>query len=109
MSERDFAEFIRILVRRRVRFLIVGGYAMAHHGLPRATNDVDVLVATDERNRARLRAAAIEFVGVAPSESALSADFEDSSSPAANASRPSADSGEPVLDVAGPRLRAVSA
>jgi hypothetical protein len=71
VSESAFAEFIRILTRHRVRFLIVGGYAMAHHGHPRATNDVDVLIATDEANRARVCAAAIEFVGVAPSDAAL--------------------------------------
>lgn len=71
MSESDFAAFIRILVEKKVRFLIVGGYAMAHHGLVRATNDVDVLVATDERNRVRLRAATRAFVGVEPSEHAL--------------------------------------
>lgn len=71
MSESDFAEFIRILKRHRVRFLIVGGYAMAHHGLVRATNDVDVLVATDDANVARIRNATREFVGVEPNESAL--------------------------------------
>jgi hypothetical protein len=66
VSESDFAEFIRILKRHRVRFLIVGGYAMAHHGLVRATNDVDVLVATDDPNVTRIRTAPREFVGVAP-------------------------------------------
>ena len=71
MSESDFAEFIRILRRHRVRFLVIGGYAMAHHGLVRATNDVDVLVATDKANVARIRAATLEFVGVEPNESAL--------------------------------------
>jgi hypothetical protein len=71
VSESDFAEFIRILRRHRVRFLVVGGYAMAHHGLVRATNDVDVLVATDDANVARIRAATLEFVGVEPNESAL--------------------------------------
>jgi hypothetical protein len=71
VSESDFAEFIRILRRHRVRFLVIGGYAMAHHGLVRATNDVDVLVATDESNVARIRAATREFVGVEPNESAL--------------------------------------
>ena len=71
MSESDFAEFIRILSRHRVRFLVVGGYAMAHHGLVRATNDVDVLIATDEANTTRVRAAAREFVGVEPSDAAL--------------------------------------
>jgi len=71
VSERDFADFIRILKRHRVRFLVIGGYAMAHHGLVRATNDVDVLIATDDKNVTRIRAAAREFVGVEPTESAL--------------------------------------
>lgn len=71
MSESDFADFIRTLHRHRVRFLVIGGYAMAHHGLVRATNDVDILIATDEPNRARIRAASREFVGVEPSELAL--------------------------------------
>ena len=71
MRERDFADLIRILKRHRVRFLIVGGYALAHHGLVRATNDVDLLIATDEQNVARVRAATREFVGVEPSHAAL--------------------------------------
>lgn len=71
MSESDFAEFIRILRRHRVRFLVIGGYAMAHHGLVRATNDVVLLVATDEVNVARIRAATFELVGAEPNESAL--------------------------------------
>jgi len=71
VSERDFADFIRILKNHRVRFLVIGGYAMAHHGLVRATNDVDVLIATDSINVARVRAATCEFVGVEPSARAL--------------------------------------
>jgi hypothetical protein len=71
VSESDFSEFIRILSRHRVRFVVIGGYAMAHHGLVRATNDVDVLIATDEINVARVRAAARAFVGVEPSDAAL--------------------------------------
>ena len=71
MSERDFADFIRILNQHRARFLVIGGYAMAHHGLVRATNDVDVLIATDAANLRRVRAAALTFVGVEPSDAAL--------------------------------------
>jgi hypothetical protein len=71
VSESAFAEFIRILKKHRVRFLVIGGYAMAHHGLVRATNDVDVLIATDDANTTRVRAAAREFVGVEPSDRAL--------------------------------------
>ena len=40
----DFAEFIRILNRHRIRFVAIGGYAVAFHGAPRATDDVDVLI-----------------------------------------------------------------
>jgi hypothetical protein len=71
VSESDFAEFIRILKTHRARFLVIGGYAMAHHGLVRATNDVDILIATDDANRRRVRAAARDFVGVEPSDRAL--------------------------------------
>ena len=71
MSETAFAEFIRILRKHRVRFLLIGVYAMAHHGLVRATNDVDVLIATDDANVSRVRAATREFVGVEPSDAAL--------------------------------------
>jgi hypothetical protein len=38
----DFVEFIECCVAREVRFLIVGGYALAAHGYPRATKDPDV-------------------------------------------------------------------
>ena len=37
---RDFVEFIECCVRREVRFLLVGGYALAVHGHPRATKDL---------------------------------------------------------------------
>lgn len=55
MSLHDFAEFIRILNQRRVRYLVIGGYAVAFHGHPRATDDVDVLIASDEKNIRRQR------------------------------------------------------
>jgi len=46
----DFAEFVECLARRDVRYLIVGGYALAAHGLPRATGDLDVWVMVDPAN-----------------------------------------------------------
>ena len=42
--DKDFNEFVELLLRHNVRFLIVGGYALAAHGLPRATGDLDVWV-----------------------------------------------------------------
>lgn len=38
----DFQEFLRSFVEHDVRFMIVGGYALAAHGHPRYTKDLDV-------------------------------------------------------------------
>lgn len=46
----DFAEFVDCLARHDVRYLVVGGYALAAHGLPRATGDLDVWVMVDPTN-----------------------------------------------------------
>ena len=40
----DFSEFLRLLNAHRVDYLIVGGYAVAFHGHPRATADIDIWV-----------------------------------------------------------------
>src|SRR5205814_9436349 len=37
----DFLELLRALSAAEARFLIVGAYAVAHHGRPRATGDLD--------------------------------------------------------------------
>lgn len=47
---RDFSEFIAFCIAHSVRFLIVGGYAVAAHRHPRFTKDLDVWVWVDERN-----------------------------------------------------------
>lgn len=41
---RDFVEFIQTLNRQGVQFLIVGGFALAFHGFPRFTGDIDIWV-----------------------------------------------------------------
>lgn len=58
---RDFVEFIECCVAHEVRFLIVGGYAMAAHGHPRATKDLDVWVMIDPSNADRLLDALAQF------------------------------------------------
>lgn len=40
----DFSEFIALFNAHDVRYLIVGGYAVAAHGLPRATGDLDAWI-----------------------------------------------------------------
>ena len=70
--DRDFREFIECCVARDVRFLIVGGYALAAHGHPRFTKDLDGWVWLDPENTARLIAALGDFgfgsLGLTPAD-----------------------------------------
>lgn len=50
----DFKEFMRLLNEADVRYLLIGGYAVAYHGYPRATADMDVWVSVSPENAARL-------------------------------------------------------
>ena len=65
---RDWSEFLSALIARRVRFVVVGGHAVAGHGEPRLTEDLDVLVDPTLANARRLRAALVDFgfASVAP-------------------------------------------
>jgi len=47
---RDFREFFRLLNKHRVRYLVIGGYAVGYHGYPRYTGDVDIFVAVSPQN-----------------------------------------------------------
>ena len=46
MLSLDFKEFIELLNAHQVEYLIVGGYALAFHGHPRYTKEIDVWIAT---------------------------------------------------------------
>lgn len=59
--DRDFSEFIESCARNSVRFLIVGGYAVAAHGHPRFTKDLDVWIAANEDNASHVIAALEDF------------------------------------------------
>src|SRR2546427_5846087 len=58
---RDFREFLRLLDSHRVEYLVVGGYAVAYHGYPRATADLDVWIAVNDQNALRVVVALKEF------------------------------------------------
>ncbi|MGQ0625854.1 MAG: DUF6036 family nucleotidyltransferase [Sporichthyaceae bacterium] len=58
---RDFSEFIAFCIEREVRFLVVGGYALAAHGHPRYTKDLDVWIWLDPDNAARMVEAVNDF------------------------------------------------
>jgi hypothetical protein len=51
---RDFAEMLKALAAESVEFLVVGAYAVAGHGIPRATGDIDLWVRPTPDNAARL-------------------------------------------------------
>lgn len=57
----DFRDLLRAFVDHEVRFLIVGAYALAVLGRPRATGDLDVWVQPTKRNAQRAYAALHDF------------------------------------------------
>lgn len=61
MLNQDFKEFIQSLNANGVRYLIVGGYAVAVHGHPRYTKDMDVWIAKDVENASRMVKALADF------------------------------------------------
>jgi len=52
--DQDYKEFIELLNAHEVRYMVVGGYAVAYHGYVRHTGDIDVWIEISERNAARL-------------------------------------------------------
>ena len=57
----DFKEFLRLLKKDDVQFVIVGGYAVAFHGYIRTTNDMDIFFQNTSENIHRIEKALIEF------------------------------------------------
>jgi hypothetical protein len=58
---RDFVDLLRAFGAAKVRFLVVGAYALALHGRPRATGDLDVWVEATAENAARVIEALAAF------------------------------------------------
>ena len=58
---RDFREFIESLNKNKVKYLVVGGYAVAFHGHPRYTKDIDIWIQSDEENARNLVNAIHDF------------------------------------------------
>ena len=57
----DFDEFCALLSAREVEYVIIGAHALAFHGAPRFTGDLDVLIKPTEENGQRLLAAIADF------------------------------------------------
>jgi hypothetical protein len=57
----DFRDLLALLNAHEVAYLIVGGYALAFHGAPRFTGDIDIYVRPDSQNARRVIAALADF------------------------------------------------
>jgi hypothetical protein len=59
--QKDFRELLALFNKHKVEYVIVGGYALAFHGAPRYTGDIDILIHPDTANAQRILAALDEF------------------------------------------------
>jgi hypothetical protein len=68
----DFKEWLECLNAHGVEYLVVGAYALAFHGAPRATGDIDIYIHPTPENARRLLAALTDFgfasLGLRPEE-----------------------------------------
>ena len=58
---KDWREFVESLNSHGVEYVIVGAFALAFHGFPRYTGDIDILVRRSRVNAGRLEAALVAF------------------------------------------------
>jgi hypothetical protein len=68
----DFRDLLELFNSHKVKYIIVGGYALAFHGAPRYTGDIDIFVASNAKNAERIFSALEDFgfgsVGLAPAD-----------------------------------------
>lgn len=57
----DFKDLLGLFNAHKVEYIIVGGYALAFHGAPRYTGDIDIYVKPDDKNAESIMSALEEF------------------------------------------------
>jgi predicted nucleotidyltransferase len=57
----DFKELLKLFNQNKVKYLLIGGYAVSLHGFVRATNDIDLAVSDDLENARRIVKALSDF------------------------------------------------
>ena len=70
----DFRDLLALLNKHGVEYLVVGAYALAFHGAPRFTGDIDLLIRPDPENAKRVLETVAEFGFTFPNLTA--ADFQ---------------------------------
>lgn len=61
MINQDYKEMLQCLEKHDVEFILVGAYAMAVHGYPRSTGDIDIWVDPTDKNAMKVYQALVEF------------------------------------------------
>ena len=61
LTSPDFKELLKLFEKHKIRYLVVGGYAVMKYSEPRFTKDLDVSIATDQDNANGVYAALKEF------------------------------------------------
>ncbi len=59
--QKDFRDLLALLNDHKAEYMIVGGYALAFHGAPRFTGDIDLFVKPDPENARRILDALTDF------------------------------------------------
>ena len=54
MLNEDYKDILQLLLKEKVKFLIVGAYALGVYGYPRATGDIDIWVEPSQENAKRI-------------------------------------------------------
>lgn len=71
-AEKDYEDLLRLFNKHKVKYCIVGAYAVAFYAIPRFTKDLDIFVLADEKNGKRIVNALNEFgfagIGLKPSD-----------------------------------------
>ena len=57
----DFEDLLGLFNEHKVEYIIVGGYALAYHGAPRYTGDIDIYVKPDSQNAELIMKALADF------------------------------------------------
>ena len=71
----DFHDVLAALVSNGVQFMVVGAHALAAHGVPRVTGDLDIWVETTEANASRIWNALADFGAPLPALGIRLSDF----------------------------------
>ncbi len=61
ITQQHFEELLKLLEENQVEYVVVGGYAVAFHGYPRFTKDIDIFFKNSESNVKRIKKALTSF------------------------------------------------